>query len=98
MQHFPKLGGQTASLADDYSESHTLHTNVQLCKWHFEIYFLTLRVSRKTIHLPVYKKGQVSNCDVTFEVWTQKAQLADGKSVQSAYQKCNIHSVDHPFI
>lgn len=30
------------------------------------------------------KKIQVSNCDVTLEVWTQKAQSADGKSVQRA--------------
>lgn len=30
------------------------------------------------------KKVQVSNCDVTLEVWTQKEQLTDGKSVQRA--------------
>jgi len=44
---------------------------------------------------PIYKKkrGQVSNCDVTLELWTQKAQLADGKSVQSAYQKLYIPSL-----
>jgi len=49
---------------------------------------------QKTIHLPfIKKKGQVSNCDVTLELWTQKAQLADGKSVQSAYQKLYIPSL-----
>jgi len=47
MQHFPKLGDQTVSLAEDHSESHALHTNVQLSKWPLEIFFLTLRVSRR---------------------------------------------------